>query len=434
MILKLLDIPVIYICPDHNDKYHKRKLHMDNLLNKLEFKNIIHYKSGNEQYPHCLNNATIDIFSKYKPPFLLLEDDIELTHTIPESLELPDNTDAFYLGLSKNGGHKYNNYNEGDSKFEHINNNLYRIKNMLTTHAILYITPKYILNIRNQLITKPEYYNDVIISQNQHKFNIYCHQESYFYQSNEYDGHEEATKIKLFNKSIIFVTAFININNISLEDAEKNYFYYFEKLAETGISILLFLDTQYKDYGNMITKKYSNISIIRYLGKEELHINKIKLSNILPKNRNQKKDTEDYIKLMNNKIYFIQEAMNYYDNLEVNYFSWIDFRIFHIFPISNTINNKFNEILNTCYYSKSSYFAGANPNVQYLLDDINWRFLGGFFIINKEEINNLVCKTTEILENISVLTWEVNIWAILEYKKLFDFGWYKADHDETILC
>ena len=429
MIIKLREILIIYICPDHNDKYHKRKLHMDKLLNKYEFKNIIHYKSSTEKYPYCLNNATIEIFSKYKPPFLLLEDDIEVTHTIPEILEIPDNTDAFYLGLSSGGGHIKNNHDDGDSKFEYVNNNLFKVKNMLAAHAILYITPKYILTVRNMLITKPNYYNDVIISQIQNKFNIYCHDESYFYQSIHYDGHENATKIKLDKPNpMIFVTAFININNSPLDIVEKNYFSYFEKLAQTGINIVLFLDTQYQEYGEIITRKYSNITIIRYLTKEELHINKLKIPNKLPKIRNIQKDNEDYLKLMNNKIYFVQEVMNKYT--ETNYFSWIDFRIFHIF--SNN-NEKLINLSNIAYFSKPLYFPGALHDIKYLLDEINWRFLGGFFIINRNIINNLVNETTKLLSNIPTLTWEVNIWAILEYDNLFDFGWYKADHNQSII-
>ena len=432
MIIKLKEISVIFICPDHNEKYHKRKLHMDNLLNKLEFNNIIHYKSGTEKYPYCLNNATIEVFSNYKPPFILLEDDVEVTHTIPETLEIPDNTDAFYLGLSSGGGHVQYNHDDGDSKFEYLNNNLFKVKNMLSAHAILYITSKYILTVRNMLITKPDYYNDVIISQIQNMFNIYCHNESYFYQSIKYDGHEEPTKIKLgISNIMVYVTAFININNLSLDVVEKDYFYYFEKLAQTGVKIALFLDSQYKEYGKTITIKYSNITIVRYLTKDDLHINTLKLTKQLPKIRNLKKDTEDYLKLMNNKIYFVQEVTNKYVN--INYFSWIDFRIFHIFSDDNNINNKLINISNTSHFTKNIYFPGALDDKKYLLDEINWRFLGGFFIINKNIINNLVDETTKLLNNIPTLTWEVNIWAILEYNNSIDFGWYKADHNQSII-
>lgn len=397
MIVKLKEIPVIYICPDHNEKY----------LDKLEFKNIIHYKS-------LTNNAIIDIFSRYKPPFLLLENDVKETQDIPDNLELPDNTDAFYLGLS------------GDSEFEFINNNLYKVKNMLGSHAILYITPNYILNIRNQLITKPGYHNDVIISQLQDKFNIYCHKESYFYQVKEPN-----TKIVLNTKnSIIFVTAFININDSPIDDLMNNYFYYFEQLANTGIQIALFFDSNYKEYGNTLITKYNNVKIIRYLTKDELHINKLNISKQLPDSRNIKKDNENYLKLMNNKIYFIEEAMN---TIDYDYYSWIDFRIFHIFKNLLDIDNKLKKISNKYYFSQLTYFPGAWSMKKNILNEINWRFLGGFFILSKSKINTLVNETTKLLENISTLTWEVNVWAILEYNNLFDFGWYKGDHNENIL-
>lgn len=432
MIIKLKEITVIYICPDYNEKYHNRKVHMDQLLNNLKFKNVIHYKSSNEKYPNCLNNATIDIFSKYYPPFLLLEDDIKDTQNIPDILEIPDNTDAFYLGLSSGGGHISDNYDDEDSQFEHINDNLYKVKNMLCTHAILYITPNYLLNVRNQLITKPDYYNDVVISQIQNKFNIYCHDKSYFYQDKELEGHEKATSIILKQNLIIYVTAFININDNPIEYIEKNYFYYFEKLAQTGIKIALFLDTRYKEYGNKIMMKYPNVNIIRYLSKEELHINKLNISKELPKIRNIKKDNEDYLKLMNNKIYFVEEVMN---NHDYDYYSWVDFRIFHIFNNTNIINTKFKKLANTYHFSKSVYFPGAyeTPRSSMIIEEINWRFLGGFFIISKSKIKTLVDETTILLESLPKLTWEVNIWSILEYKNLFDFGWYEGDHNESIL-
>ena len=72
--MKLVDIPVIFICPDHNEKYHARKEHMVKLLNSIGFKNIIHHKSGNEDYPTCLLKAFINILTENlnDEPILLL--------------------------------------------------------------------------------------------------------------------------------------------------------------------------------------------------------------------------------------------------------------------------------------------------------------------------------------------------------------------------
>ncbi len=35
--MKLIDIPVVYICPDYNPKYNERKKHMDNLIKTIGF-------------------------------------------------------------------------------------------------------------------------------------------------------------------------------------------------------------------------------------------------------------------------------------------------------------------------------------------------------------------------------------------------------------
>jgi hypothetical protein len=437
MIINLKNILTIYICPDHNEKYHRRKIHMNELLTKLGFTNFIHYKSSTDKYPFCLNNATIDIFSKYKPPFLLLEDDIEYNFdTIPEVINIPDETDVFYLGLSNSGGHKYNNYDEGSSKFRKTNyDNIFKIENMLSAHAILYISPKYIHNLRNLLITKPTFYNDVIMSQNQYLYNVYCYKHCYFYQSKEYDGHEDATKFNPLDnytekeKTLTYVTAFLNINNCDV----NQYFPYFEKLAKSGIPLVLFMDSMYKEFGEYIIQTYSNVKILKYITKDDLYVNQHIKNKQLPTDRNQKKDTYDYLSLMNNKIYFVEEAMKY--NLYfTDTFAWIDFRIFHIFSNDQIIYNKLNELSTSLYQNNVSYFPGnLLPNNNIIINSVNWRFLGGFFILSKNNIIKLIDKTSKLLNNLDILTWEVNIWSILENNKLFNFVWYFADHNNSLI-
>jgi len=445
MIIKLKNILTIYICPDHNEKYHMRKDHMDKLLTKLGFTNFIHYKSSTENYPLCLNNATIDIFSRYQPPFLLLEDDIQPNIDIPDELDIPNETDAFYLGLSKHAGHKYNNYNEGLSKFSQKNYNILKIENMLSAHAILYVDSNYIQQLRNQLITKPTYFNDVIMSQNQYKYNIYCNNYCYFYQAIEFDGQEEPTRITVSsneitrssneitrssneNYTLTFVTAFLNINNCDV----NQYFPYFERLAKSKIPIVLFMDINYKEYGEYLIKTYSNVKILKYITKKDLYVTKYTKNKKLPITRNYKKDTEDYLTLMNNKIYFVEEAMN--SNLfNTSIFSWIDFRIYHIFSNDKLINNKLYELSIKKYDNDIKYFPGNLTNINNIIDSINWRFLGGLFIIDKVNINNLVNKISILLNNLDTLTWEVNVWAILEYNNLFSFNWYYSDHNNSLI-
>ena len=63
--MKLVDIPVVFICPSHNEKYLAREKHMHELLQTIGFKSITHHKSGSEAYPTCLVNATVDILNKH---------------------------------------------------------------------------------------------------------------------------------------------------------------------------------------------------------------------------------------------------------------------------------------------------------------------------------------------------------------------------------
>jgi hypothetical protein len=436
MKIKVKDILTIYISPDHNEKYHKRKLHMDSLLQKLKFTHVIHYKSNTENYPFCLNSAYIDIFVNYKPPFLLLEDDIDCDiDTFPEEIDIPDSTDAFYLGLSCSGGHQIYNYDEGVSSFIQISDPIVKIRNMLSAHAVIYMNQKYMMHIRNLLISNPNYYNDVLISQIQNQYNIYTFNKYVFYQSKDFDGHEQATRITIKSEQLddvskytcCYVSAFLNFYNKSEFDLETEYFTYFHKLVILEVPIILFLDTSLKNYANTLLDSYKNIKII-FFDKQELLFGTISQ---LPMHKNTDKDTKEYIQFMNNKILFMERAMN--SNLfTTNHYAWIDFRIFHIFKNNTRVSQKLLDLTKR-KYTKSAYFPGAIHYNRCELNEINWRFLGGFFILDRDNIVKLKNETIKIFSSINMLTWEVNIWSILESLKLFDFGWYLADHNDSML-
>jgi hypothetical protein len=201
--MKITDFKVVYICPDHNEKYHERKVHMDELLQRIGFKNIEHYKSSTENYPDCLTNATIDILkNNLDNPVLILEDDIEWTGQI--DFEYNFRYDAIYLGLSKCGGHPSLNTDSGmdSSQFSKWSVTQARVMNMLSAHAILYISKKYkeaVINIfekhKNQ-----KYHGDVLLTRLQKDFLIVAEKKPFFYQCTKFNpcGHvERCTKIQL---------------------------------------------------------------------------------------------------------------------------------------------------------------------------------------------------------------------------------------------
>lgn len=140
--LKFSDITVVYICPAHNEKYLARKVHMDALCAELGFKEVIHWRSGTEGYPECLNIATIQIMEQFADrPILILEDDVDAQGL--REFEVPDDADAIYLGLSKCGGSKIINRWQGGAIFEPYSTEQARVMNMLSGHAIYYHSAAY---------------------------------------------------------------------------------------------------------------------------------------------------------------------------------------------------------------------------------------------------------------------------------------------------
>lgn len=197
--MKINEMKTIYICPDHNEKYHERKLYMDNLLTTLNFTDFTHYKSGTDSYPKCLCDANIDILqNNLNNPILILEDD--LGYIGMDDIEIPDDADALYLGLSKSGGHPTENRDLGSSVFSPYSDKLVRVGNMLTTHAILYISPRYKEAVINILKSNTSHYNDVLISRIQKDYNVYALKKPIFYQAAKFGNVQHVenwTKIQI---------------------------------------------------------------------------------------------------------------------------------------------------------------------------------------------------------------------------------------------
>lgn len=187
--MKLQDINTVFICPDHNEKYRERKEHMVKLLTDIGVKNFSMYKSPTENYPKCLISGMIDVLKGHMDdePLLMLEDDVEFTGS--DTFDIPLDCDALYIGISKSGGSKTINLHDGDSIFAHYNDTQVKILNMLSHHAVLYMTKKYKQAVVDELekyLNRESYYNDVIISRIQPNYNIYANKIPSFYQSRHY--------------------------------------------------------------------------------------------------------------------------------------------------------------------------------------------------------------------------------------------------------
>ena len=140
--MKLQDLNVVYICPDHNNKYRARKDHMEALLTRIGIRQFEHFKSSTQAYPDCLSQATIDILKAHMDyPVLILEDDVEFTGV--DTFDLVEGADAIYFGLSTSAGHPTNNIHHGPAQYSCYSKNQVRVWNMLGGHATLYISAAY---------------------------------------------------------------------------------------------------------------------------------------------------------------------------------------------------------------------------------------------------------------------------------------------------
>lgn len=194
--MRIQDFKAVYICPDHNEKYHARKLHMDSMLTKLGFKDIVHFKSGTEGYPKCLANANVEILTQYmNEPILLLEDDIEFTGI--SEFDFVHGVDAIYFGLSQCGSHATENYNDKPAIFTPYSATQARVQNMLGTHAILYLTPQYKRAVINQL-KDCKGHTDIAITRIQPNFRVLANRRPSFFQSAKFNTPEHSDAITMF--------------------------------------------------------------------------------------------------------------------------------------------------------------------------------------------------------------------------------------------
>lgn len=185
MKIDLRKVPVYFI---NLDAHAEKRERMERLLTKLGFVDIRRFPGADIKTPKlgCAtsHNAILQIISSHDGPVLILEDDLSATPLQPLELDIPDDADAVYLGISKYGlyrgtGHLKVSAQKYDERF-------YRIYNMLGAHAILYLNNDY-----SKFLTKATNFM-MSIEDNQDKsrastmkfFNIYALNRPMFYQDN----------------------------------------------------------------------------------------------------------------------------------------------------------------------------------------------------------------------------------------------------------
>lgn len=140
MKLNLIDIPVYYINLDDQDEKRKRT---ETMLKRIGFKFVERFSAIKHESGRIIGCARshYEILNKAQVPFIILEDDCSLNKEVPESIELSDNADALYLGISHWG--RYLNHSGPYVHYSEVDDDIVRVHNMLATHAILYLSQEY---------------------------------------------------------------------------------------------------------------------------------------------------------------------------------------------------------------------------------------------------------------------------------------------------
>ena len=254
------------------------------------------------------------------------------------------------------------------------------------------------------------------------------------------------------NPTVTFVTAFIDLNEDRPKDrTPETRVTLFRHIANSGVSICLYVSSKYETIGKELENEYKNIKLMPIINLEDLETYKLITSYLpnLPTNRLPYKDTLNYMIIQNSKselVYNVTLSNPY----NTEHFAWIDFSIFHMvshieYVIKQLQLINVNKLLKSFLVFPSCWSKEKSKELIHTTNSIyttvNWRFCGSFFIGDITSIQNMYLLTMNnlphFINNIDnpehIISWEINVWAWLEDKCNWEVSTYCADHNNSIL-
>lgn len=210
------------------------------------------------------------------------------------------------------------------------------------------------------------------------------------------------------------------------------YFENFERLAATGISLILYLDARLTEKGYDLCRRFPNILRCIYVTLDTSWVPK---NVILPINRRIEKDTIEYFCIQLSKLRLLRDSATY---VKTRHIAWIDFGIYHIFKNPDVMTHLLRHISAAEFPTNKILAPGcwdlprAYGMERYdIWRSICWRFCGGFLLGAVELFAAAEeHQQTLVMGNMPGLVWEVNYWAMMEEY----FINYRADHDDSIVA
>jgi hypothetical protein len=232
-------------------------------------------------------------------------------------------------------------------------------------------------------------------------------------------------------------------------------FRHFKKLCETGIPLAVFCSRDVEEqFRNEILTQYPNVKLLEAINLNEtwtyktyekvaVELQETNSEIALPNTRCEDKDTKEYLLLMNAKTEWVTRAIehNPYDS---THYAWIDFNIFHIFtggrePFAKYLLDSISRrTMAPRFLTLPGCWGKEYVKEDFLMNDICWRFCGGFFTGSagrmSEFHSDYLTYFEDFLRTQKKLVWEVNFWAWLELRHGLSVIWYNGDHNESILA
>ena len=244
--------------------------------------------------------------------------------------------------------------------------------------------------------------------------------------------------------SLVFVSAFIDLGPDPTDKTVDERLHHFHALASSGIRLLVFASPSYVDVLTKVSYSYSNVErVIPIVMHDLLTVQIIRAFPTLrlPTSLTTHKDTRAFLELMLAKIDFVHAAMEHTD---ATHLAWIDFNIAHVFDSAQpleTLRHLSKRALKASFLAIAGIWDRAESlEKASLLERVNWRFAGGFFLGDRASLErwyDLNCDALPLfLSQTNTLIWEVNFWAWLEqtYPHSFRPYVYKSDHDASLVA
>ena len=194
MNLDLREVPFYYI---NLDDAVERRERTESQLKELGIKTIVRVDAIRHSYgaagtPRSMQKALELASMVGNTPFVLMEDDVAVKRFDP-IIEIPDDADAFYLGIS--GWGRMNSHSGPFVQWERVSDDILRTYNMLSGHAVMYISDRYI-DLAKRICYHAGYniedHVDIGFAEVQRWHNVYALDDPYFYQTSS-DGNQRVT-------------------------------------------------------------------------------------------------------------------------------------------------------------------------------------------------------------------------------------------------